>query len=731
MISTQREDREQQTSRALASALLKSAQTLLAKCLVELHKQAKDPSFRNDPKAGDLYTRYDALDSLVGFHESITSKCLAEAEQNLLRFPGLDTAGSDTDQDLWDIHVIETSEIELEEASAPLSDALELEFSEALQKLQLRIEYLNHSLPDKLNPRGLHPEAWFHAFQQSISGLGIKVAGKLVLCHCYQDRLRARLGDFYKKLNQALSDNGILNDEKSLNNALYVKRLEMRGSSASKKKTKTSTQPDSSRLPEIGQNSVVGTDHVSSRSESTDSHIHCSDDDRFIHLLLATESPGTGSMLSPYQRAQIIGALSLLQRSCIKEAKSPGDAEIKTSLSRILYDSGIFNASDLVQKESPAMDFVSKIFSAISEDATFSEMGKNLIFKLQIPTIKLALLDFDFFQNPAHPARRMLNLLTSLSIDVIDDKDPVLTRLQAIVHKLLNKFDTDISIFERALLEIKKLVPRASNSSLNQSARHAQQQPTSQVVRQAVDTAIQANLDADGLPGQFRIFFIEHLAPYLRVIYADQGPRSRSWVNAVKLLEKIGRTTKLNPADPRAAAVDDEALVADIEKTLTGIFPSHSELPKCLSDLRCGLARIRADGEKSINPRHSGQSPVLSVEEFCGENGRRETASTQNPASADAPPTLPAFLKPGTWFEIHQAEGKAKRLLKLSTIREQSDQVVFANRSGEPQLTIGLQAFLKDIRDGQSKPINDSNIFDRALNSVINNIRESQNRRGI
>jgi hypothetical protein len=80
---------------------------------------------------------------------------------------------------------------------------------------------------------------------------------------------------------------------------------------------------------------------------------------------------------------------------------------------------------------------------------------------------------------------------------------------------------------------------------------------------------------------------------------------------------------------------------------------------------------------------------------------------------------LPPGIHPGTWFEIFRGEQRARRRLKLSAILADTGEVLFTTRTGEEALTLPLPRFLEDLREGRSRPIEDTNRFEEALQAVI------------
>ena len=91
---------------------------------------------------------------------------------------------------------------------------------------------------------------------------------------------------------------------------------------------------------------------------------------------------------------------------------------------------------------------------------------------------------------------------------------------------------------------------------------------------------------------------------------------------------------------------------------------------------------------------------------------------------------LPESITPGVWLEIFQGEDKAKRRLKFSNANSETKQLFFIDRSGDYRFEIDLETFLDDLSTGRSSLISESNRFDLALSSVINNIRSSQDKAG-
>ena len=72
--------------------------------------------------------------------------------------------------------------------------------------------------------------------------------------------------------------------------------------------------------------------------------------------------------------------------------------------------------SQMGQMDTVTLDIVAMLFDQIFGDPRIPAAMKALIGRLQIPMLKVAILDKSFFAKKAHPARHMLDTLGELSV---------------------------------------------------------------------------------------------------------------------------------------------------------------------------------------------------------------------------------------------------------------------------------------------------------------------------
>jgi hypothetical protein len=83
-------------------------------------------------------------------------------------------------------------------------------------------------------------------------------------------------------------------------------------------------------------------------------------------------------------------------------------------------------------------------------------------------------------------------------------------------------------------------------------------------------------------------------------------------------------------------------------------------------------------------------------------------------------------LSEGAWVEIHQEQGVLR--CKLATIVKPGDRYVFVNRRGMKVAEKTRMELARELQDDRLVMLNDSQVFDRALQAVIGNLRQVQSK---
>ena len=545
---------------------------LLHSCLDECFLLAKDTAFRHEMAETNNKICDEAFDALLSRQQVVASECYVEIESRFYSSASAITRAQI--QGHGEVRTMETDLIELSLAVDNLIKHSEERHNEALEELEFRLQELSYFAHNEFNMHCMHPQDFYPLFQNAIAPLNISADGKIFLCRLLYQQVSPKLGSFYAQLNQLLIAMDILPSAESINNAKTVNSTmeETTGAENSdaldSSVTRMSTgqffspveqelrdqgktkSPDSMQRPSpqgLGRNYAETQGAKTSKEfEEATTDVYGSErtglDQDTVSLILQPYSPGSSSDSSPDQRRQLVQALSSVQRVEIASDAIFKAEQIKIAVRRILHEEGVLDAVEIVNNEAKVIDFVSNIFQLILDDDALCDAIKLLLAKLQISLIKLALIDFTLFQNPKHPARRLLNKLTSMGIGITEKEELLFDKLASVVHLVIENFETDVKVFELALAEVQNLDISNLEQALEAEgeAQHkAKLKVKRSTAKRIVIHTINRYLQDRELPNQMLEFCLKCWAPHMGIIFMENGKKSKAWRASVRTLRRV------------------------------------------------------------------------------------------------------------------------------------------------------------------------------------------------
>ena len=141
-----------------------------------------------------------------------------------------------------------------------------------------------------------------------------------------------------------------------------------------------------------------------------------------------------------------------------------------------LLSEGDVSAQTIGEVNNDILDMTKLMFGFIMDDYNIPDDIRYYISRLQIPYLKLGLLDRTLFQDKEHPGRQLLMEL-SQSINNWDPIhtsgiDQLLTEIMRVVDELLQSFDINTELFEIKLQEFKAFLE--GDSHIDDSMRERQ-----------------------------------------------------------------------------------------------------------------------------------------------------------------------------------------------------------------------------------------------------------------
>ncbi|QBQ53488.1 DUF1631 family protein [Nitrosococcus wardiae] len=180
------------------------------------------------------------------------------------------------------------------------------------------------------------------------------------------------------------------------------------------------------------------------------------------------------------------------------------------------------------------IEIVGNLLVSILEDKALPENARTWIRQLEIPLLRLAILDKAFLDEGNHPARQILNLLAQLEIPPNKERDEVDAQFEAKIDHLVNyiahDFEHNVDIFYKVLEELKRLFGQRTQSISSNIAQVVQSYQAQQQLKKhrRMIAETQPEVKAEITRGKV----LGPQAPTME----GRDEDSQSWVNRAKRL---------------------------------------------------------------------------------------------------------------------------------------------------------------------------------------------------
>ncbi|HET7400542.1 MAG TPA: DUF1631 domain-containing protein [Usitatibacter sp.] len=394
------------------------------------------------------------------------------------------------------------------------------------------------------------------------------------------------------------------------------------------------------------------------------------------------------------------------------------------------------------------IDIVAMLFDYIFDDRSIPASVKALLGRLQIPMLKVALLDKAFFSSKSHPARRLLDLLAEASLGLDQstaDGGATLAMVERVVARVLEGFETDMAFFSALVAEVEAFLEAQKHAEQNiveRSARLIEAREREEIARMSAEEEVTRRLALRHfVPPAVRAMLAGPWMNALADVHLTEGEGSPSWQGLTLTMDDL-----LWSVEPKNNLEERKRLVA--------------MLPAMLRQLHDGLARAKA--------------PDFAKEAFFGalvdshaaamKAARGGMAAAEMPPAPPAPPPIEAMslesevipagdirveeirlrtargtqvrnvftrtgiwtnLQRGCWVEFTRPGHEAMRA-RLTWISPNKGVYLFTNPlSQATALSISPEALAEQMRLRHARILGDSALMDRAVDSMIATLKRA------
>src|SRR6185369_15014497 len=234
---------------------------------------------------------------------------------------------------------------------------------------------------------------------------------------------------------------------------------------------------------------------------------------------------GGAELLGSLTKLQIEGLAALGQQS---GALLAGGAPI-TGTTNVLHElKGSQVGASMGQMDAMTLDVVALLFDQLFDDAKIPLGAKGLIGRLQIPMLKVAIADKEFFSKKSHPARLLLEKLGEIAIRLPADfntQSKLFGHLETIVRDQL------VALMDREDQRIEEASKAAAERLLQEEALAVAKSVAQEEIRSRVLNQLP--------PGAVLEFLAEQWLKLMVIIHVKVGTTSDAWKNSIEAMEQL------------------------------------------------------------------------------------------------------------------------------------------------------------------------------------------------
>jgi hypothetical protein len=454
---------------------------------------------------------------------------------------------------------------------------------------------------------------------------------------------------------------------------------------------------------------------------------------------------------------ELLSALTLLQTSSpVTQApvSSGTDAtQFVQQVKRELLDqAGKFHGGDRVGVAAPdedTIDIVGMLFEYILRDRNLPAQMQAVLGRLQIPYLKVALLDKHLFAQKAHPARQLLDVMAQAGMGWSEESDRdrrLYDKVNETVEKILKDFDEDLSIFDNARIDFETFLDSNKKRAELAEQRAAEATRGREKLHSARRTAareILKRVENRNLPEIVHNVLTRPWANFLVLTLLRQGEDSNEWRQALRFADEFAWSAETKHSDVEKTRL--RSILPVLEKSLrhglATVAYHENDVKQLMQELNTFYRGVLAttDHAPVIAAADVATAPALGVVGKAAATAaaldspveeeiqlRAEDARAPQALIGDEEECLKQAkdMKVGMWIEFADANGTKERA-KLSWISPISAKYLFVNRKGLKVSDMTAQQVAVQIKEGKAVILEEVPLFDRALDAIVERLKQA------
>ena len=647
-----------------------------------------------------------------------------------------------------------------------ISRPFDVNFSDALATLNVRLGYMLERDVLRMNQNPFRPQVFLMALQQAWIDFEPNAAGHELLLPLFKPAVLFEFGPLYEALNLVMVRKGVLPG------SVDAYRIQKTDNAAAARAARASEKAALSRrlqdffsaeaddaiplipdLPSMPQgnggwrpSTAAGFDAPAAKvavptqggfAEMAGGMHHAPHAGGFAQaaggMHPAASAGGfaqaaAGPQVGALSGAKLIGLLGEMQKRLPQMPASSTATEGGAAQHNVFYLPRLKQSlpqGSLSRGDESTIDLLSRIFETVFLDDSIPAEIRDLIQFLQIPVLKAALSDKNFFFEEAHPARRMIDLLSRMGWEQRKNADdPLFQAMRRNVDLVGRDTGREQEAFAEAVADLEASI--AADESDAESgiaapiAKALKQEKAAEATRSA-KTAVAMRIGGNGAVEIVDTFLEKKWTTVLTVAYTVEDDKPGAVANATRTMDELLWSVK-----PKVTSEQRKELIGKLPSLLTALnkwldvikWQDADRLQFFAGLAECHASIVRAPLD--LSPARQLEIAVEVAQQDAIRRIEKEQAAAMQEQEAQADEALVTVdgLERGMWLEFIQPDASVRKV-KLAWVSPLRSLFIFSTGARQEAFSLSGEALAQACREGKAHVIQESGVVARVLSEAM------------
>ena len=374
------------------------------------------------------------------------------------------------------------------------------------------------------------------------------------------------------------------------------------------------------------------------------------------------------------------------------------------------------------------IELLAKVFDYVFSEQTVADDIKCLIGQLQIPLLKAALIDKEFFFKDDHPARNLIESLARSSLAWNQEKgrdDPLYQKIERIVERVQRDFDQQVEFFTDMVADLDSFITEERKLSSRELAAPIAEAMRQERMAQAYKKAerdVALRVETGEVAGFVEHFLSDQWTQVLALAHSVHETKPQALEHAIKAMDLLiwSVQPKASPEERKKLINRLPALLSLVNAWLNAVKWDGAERVKFFSQLaerHAAIVKVPIE----LSPRHEFETAVT-VAQRASEHRFNMREKEMRAKPIDQFVHIVNGMAVDDWVQFTRSNDK-KVKFRLSWISPRRTRYVFSNRHGDAPLTFSAEELAQSLRGGHTIILPLAPIVGRALNVALDEAR--------